>query len=646
MKGFVGLLKRAVGWGESSAVDATARFKAHVAGEGIQVNALAADDKTQVRFSSMGALEPPLPFDRLCAIFFTSNSLRQNIDAYVTNCESFGWVPQPTIDLWGPRAEKNVTDVLTMQKGGEEPTAEEVKSTLKTWKAEAARERARLEHFFQFVHPEDTFTEIRRKKRFDEELLGNAAWEVIRNREGNMAVFNHVPFVTMRLMLLDKTTTEVEIPHKTDDVTLGSTTMFKRFRRFVQVQEELPAIWFREFGDPRTLSSKTGRVYADVAAMRREEGETVREATEILHFKLHAPNQSYGVARWIGNLISVMGSRMSEEVNFLYFENKGVPPLAIIFSGGRIAADSVRKIESFIENKIKGLTNFHSVLILEAETEGGDAKNTGRGTIKIQPLVEAQQQDALFQNYDRNNIEKVGASFRVPGILRGDTAKIDRATAEIVVELTEQQVFQPERDSFDGVMNSKILPRMGIRFWTFRTKKPRNLNPRVVGDLLAKLAAAGIIMPDEGRELIGEALGTDLPRRDDAFLSRPLRLAIAEVRARAAQARREQQGSRVQGDAKSKSDLSTQDLETMGGLLQPQQGRPKDCVPGVEEDCDEQGRRRERRRAMVVLAKDLVELKSIMEMGEITADVLKLPDADFDELFGARDGVGSGATTP
>ena len=173
------------------------------------------------------------------------------------------------------------------------------------------------------------------------------------------------------------------------------------------------------------MSARTGRYYADIEDLRAKEPKS-RLATEILHFKLYAPNESYGIARWIGNLISVMGSRLSEEVNFLYFENKGVPPLAIIFSGGRIASESAAKIESFIEHKIKGQSNFHSVLIIEAETDG-EAGNSGRGQIKIQPLTEAQVRIPPRAGFSRDRVrfpamaefsgDRVGFSVTVVFIL-------------------------------------------------------------------------------------------------------------------------------------------------------------------------------------------------------------------------------------
>jgi capsid portal protein len=113
----------------------------------------------------------------------------------------------------------------------------------------------------------------------------------------------------------------------------------------------------------------------------------------------------------------VLGSRQAEEVNFLYFENKSVPPLALLVSGGRLSAQSIPRIESFIETHIRGKRNFHKILILEAEPAGSGAglEHTGRMKIELKPLTNAQQSDALFQNYDERNMDKVGQSSSAPG---------------------------------------------------------------------------------------------------------------------------------------------------------------------------------------------------------------------------------------
>jgi capsid portal protein len=79
-------------------------------------------------------------------------------------------------------------------------------------------------------------------------------------------------------------------------------------------------------------------------------------------------------------MLCVLGSRQMEEVNYLYFENKSVPPLALLVSGGRLADASVPRIQRFIEENIKGKNNFHSILILEAEGADGWPKAACMGT--------------------------------------------------------------------------------------------------------------------------------------------------------------------------------------------------------------------------------------------------------------------------
>lgn len=505
-----------------------ARFKAHIAGEGLETNVLAPDDAAVQQFESAGALSPPLPFDQLLALFFTSNALRQNVDAMSTNVDGFGWRPVPTLPgLLGPNRAKVVKQFQSMR--GIELDDDAAQKLADEWKREAEQERHRLVHFFEYINHEDTFTDLRKKTRQDREVLGNGAWEWLRNREGALRVATHIPFVTVRLVALDKDSTKVEVFHKTDPVTIEKVTIRKRFRKFIQVQEQV-VVWFKELGDPRLISARTGTVYETPEEMESHE-PGARPATELLHFKIHAPNEAYGMPRYTGTLPEIIGSRLAAEVNVLYFENKSVPPLMMFVSGGRVAAESVDRIETFIRNNIKGGgENFHNILILEAEAEG-EGKAAGQAKITVKPLTEAMNQDALFQKYDRNNIDKVGASFRIPGMLRGDVKELNRATAEVAKALAEEQVFQPEREDFDAVMNRKILPALGIRFWEFKTKAPITRDPVALSQIVARLVENAVMVPAEAREFVPEILGRDLDPMEADFLNRPLRLTLAMVRA-------------------------------------------------------------------------------------------------------------------
>ena len=61
------------------------------------------------------------------------------------------------------------------------------------------------------------------------------------------------------------------------------------------------------------VSRRSGRVFPsldDLLATDPSDGP----ATEILHFRVQSPRSAYGVPRWVGNLLAVLGSRQAEEV--------------------------------------------------------------------------------------------------------------------------------------------------------------------------------------------------------------------------------------------------------------------------------------------------------------------------------------------
>ncbi len=407
-------------------------------------------------FQQAGALEPPFDLRILCSLFGHSNSLRPNVDAYATNIDAFGHRFDPIIDLRSRDADEKISDGLFLEaldmsedpenlEATPQPTDDDIATRRKKLAIEQRIERHRLDVFFDFCCIDESFTGLRRQTRQDLEVTGNGYWECLRSQKGRLAQFTYMPSFTVRLMPLDKQAIEVDMRIRTSPFSFKSAPMRKRFRRYVQAFQTR-AIYFKELGDPRTISNKTGRVYKDKEALEAAEnqqvteGERAKPATEILHFSIHNPESSYGVPRWIGTLLAVLGSRQSEEVNFLYFDNKSIPPMAIMVSGGSLSKDSVERLRDFIKNNIRGRRNFHSIMIIEAETGNTktDAENAGRVKIDMKPLTGAQHNDALFQKYDERNIDKVGMAFRMPRMLRGDIRDFNRSCySEDTETLTE-----------------------------------------------------------------------------------------------------------------------------------------------------------------------------------------------------------------
>jgi PBSX family phage portal protein len=527
-------------------LDTSPLIKAHFIDRGNLPTSNVIEAGVSNRFSTHGALVPPFEPDDLCALYRVSNSLRPNIDAYQTNIDGFGHRFEPVINLESEDADERIKNALFLEslhdKGVDPreamsedvgeliPTDEDVGKAKEEIKLQMQLEKAWLKNFFDFCCPDISFSELRQRSRQDREVIGWGTWEALRNDGGEVVQFNYLPAFSIRLMPLDDPV-EVEMRVRISDLSFEDVAVQRRFRRFIQVFEDRE-VFFKEFGDPRVISKKTGKVMPTNEEGKAEfEDESDGPATELLYFPIHNPESAYGVPRWIGNLLSVIGSRQSEEVNFLYFDGKGVPPMALLISGGKLSGNSVERIKDFIQNNIKGRKNFHSVMVLEAETVSSKAsENSGRVKIEMKPLTAAQHNDALFQNYDERNIDKVGMSFRLPRMLRGDIRDFNRATADAALAFAEMQVFQPEREDFDFMINRRLLlNEFGIRYWKYVSNAPVTRDPAVVAKMIKDLMNSNAVTALDMRPLLEEVFNREFRTITADWAKQPVPLTVAGI---------------------------------------------------------------------------------------------------------------------
>lgn len=472
------------------------------------------------------ALRPPYDIRVLSKMVEYSNCLRQNIDAYATNIDSFGYHLEPLIHLETVDATHEISEYLS-NVYGPEPPAEVVEEKRQDLRSEMLREERRLKYFFKYIAgARHSFVHLRMRIRQDLECTGNAYVEVMRKENGEPVRFLRMPVETVFLCKPDPPVDYI-CRQRVSLFEYDSILESRRFQRFVQVVHG-KNVFYKEFGDPRFLSRKTGRFYETLEALKRADA-TDDAANEIIHFKIPAPRSDYyGVPRWIGVILEVAGNRMAAEVNYLYFGNKSIPPMAILVSGGRFTADTVERLRSYIENKFKGTTNFHKVLILEAEgavdqrIENPERyANTGRVKIEMKPLTEAQTQDSLFRNYTQDNVDLVGQAFRLPRLLRGDIRDFNRSTAGSALNFAEMQVFQPIRNEFDDTVNW-VLDEMGIKYWRFVSNAPIVRDPMEMSKIISTLMQCGALVPKDGRALAGDVFNKQFPHIKADWMLQPL----------------------------------------------------------------------------------------------------------------------------
>jgi PBSX family phage portal protein len=437
-----------------------------------QSTAAALPEEQNGTFTAAGAIVPPYDPATLCLIYENSGSLQPNVAAYSTNIEAFGFRLEPVIDLDAKDVDEKISDTLLQEHLADRPDqdVEITQAQIDERKDQVRRlariEKLNLELFFEYCSSDgSSFVDLRERTRTDLEVTGNAYWEVIRNGLGEICQLGYVPALTTRVLRADTKPFPYAVPQKISAISYRTKPLRRKFRRYVQIVNGVDKVFFKDFQDPRIYSSQSGRPYLSLMEMHAAEGINVPEANEMLHFKIHSPRSVYGVPRWIGQMLAVLGSRASEEVNYLYFDNKAVPPLAVLVSGGKLGAESVDRIKGYVNSTIKGRDNFHSIMVIEAESANAGGVQNGRLRIELQPLTQAQQQDALFQQYKSNNDESVGSSFRVPRILRGQMNDFNRACYSADTETLTEHGWKRHEEIAPGERIATFRPEtMELRF--------------------------------------------------------------------------------------------------------------------------------------------------------------------------------------
>lgn len=169
----------------------------------------------------------------------------------------------------------------------------------------------------------------------------------------------------------------------------------------------------------------------------------------LLDFK-QSGSGTYGVPRWIGNIVNMYGARKAEELNYLYFKQGRHVPAAITVENGMLSESSYQQLQEYM-NGIEGSDNAHKFLLLEVEgipkkkkDEVSNDEDPAPVKVEIKSLAEILQEDALFLEYDEKTRNKIRSSFRLPPIYTGESKDYNKATADTAQKTTEEQVFQPK----------------------------------------------------------------------------------------------------------------------------------------------------------------------------------------------------------
>lgn len=363
--------------------------------------------------------------------------------------------------------------------------------------AEMKAEWTRLEEVINLLNMDIMTKEVFENVIRDRETYGIAYCEVIRDFKGDVVQLEFIvdtPSIDM--------TYPLEPYMDIDYFYMGKTvTRKKKFRKFRQSIAG-KTVYFKEFGDPRIMDKRNGTYL--------EEGEELVEydnqANEIIEFRIGS--MPYGEVRWIGQVLTVDGNRRAEVLNNNYFREGRHTPLMIVVKGGTLSDKSFDKLKSYMA-EIKGENGQHAFVVLETESSENTTALQGekQTDIEIKDLASILQKDELFQEYQENGRKKTQSAFLLPDLYVGYTTDFNRATAQTAMEVTEKQVFQPERASLAWMVNNRLLNGYQFQYVEVKFNDPDITNPDDIQKILNITERAGGLTPNLAKEVTYSTLG-------------------------------------------------------------------------------------------------------------------------------------------
>ena len=382
-------------------------------------------------------------------------------------------------------------------------------------KKDCDQEEHQLRRLLRFCHTEYDWDELRRRMTSDKWSTGYCCVELLRNGRGEIVGLNHLASWTIRLTPLgDYVDSDIWI--QDPDWSWRTEKVSMRWRMVIQMINGRYR-YFRMLGDPRIINAFTGEVYDPADPRADAIRGSAEEAHDVLFFRMYGVSGDttpYGLPPWLAASYSAAGRREAQEVNLLYFDNKAVPPLVVLVSGGQLTPESMQLIEERFKG-LKGRDAFHDVLVLEAlQGQSGDPMDPmGRNQVRINlvPMSQAMEKDALFSKYTDDCKTNIMMMFGIPPILLGISSDYNRATSDSAREVADQQAFQPERAREDRQWNTQLLPRMQIRFWYLRSKGAYVGDESTANAILQTALSNDGMTVNEARPVMSRMLGVNLP---------------------------------------------------------------------------------------------------------------------------------------
>lgn len=408
---------------------------------------------------------------------------------------------------------------------------------------EAVAQRQRMEDILLYSNHKQSFSTLRKLFRADYEYAGNGAFEIIRNQKRWIEAIYHAPIRFMRMGPLPDKPIMVQVKIMRG----GKLQTFERpvyFRKYAQKLTAKGTItWFKEYGDPRVMDKATG-AYVSLSAYKRSidktgkvrhyrkvKGELTKfvPASEILWIKQDFAGYPYGIPRWVAASMDILGRHYASYVNYRLIKKGGIPQVIVTVNGGVLTDESYNDLMDAFDEWASTTDTWTNVAVLESIPETIGLEDKGSAKIDLKFVSDSRKEDLMFGQYALNALNHVRNVFRLTPLYTGSTEDVNRATAISSMRVTEQQVFQPERDSFDEIMNWVFRDGLGITLWEYKSNGPRITGDDEFRKGFDYFAKWGGMTINEAVEIANQSLGLEMSKFSQTWANYPIPIVLKLV---------------------------------------------------------------------------------------------------------------------
>lgn len=314
------------------------------------------------------------------------------------------------------------------------------------------------ESFFKEPFPGVSMVSFRRELRRYLEGAGNAYIELLPNAKNELAMMRNLKPQFTRMGALSEPVTVTRTVERAG--VLVEVQMTDREQSFIYEEPGQSPVYFMEFGATQFIHKETGQIGLDIPNDKR--------GNQLIHIKMNDdPNSNYGLPRWISQTPSVVGSRKAEEQNLEFFDAGGIPNVIVFVKGGAMAESTTSQLNGFLSGNIK--TGGRAAVVEVASTSGTIDK-AGSVDVQVERFGSETMGDKMYENYDARCEDRIRLAFRLPALFIGKTSDYNYATAKVAYQVAEAQVFKPDRDEFDVLMNQIITKKLGLKTLEYKSR--------------------------------------------------------------------------------------------------------------------------------------------------------------------------------